>query len=317
MTKKMGVLLTNTGTPDAPTPRAVARYLREFLSDKRIVKLPRLLWLPILYGLVLPFRSKKSAALYRKIWSSTGDSPMRMYMRELAAACKTSLECPVEIGMHYGNPSIASALASLAKQGVNHLIVLPLFPQYSSASTACTYDLVSKHLANWPTIPHMQFISDYHDHPSYIAALAETIKASRQNTLNRHLLISFHGVPTRFIKDGDLYQSQTETTARLLAEALHLTPDAWTLCYQSKFGVDAWLTPSTQDLLTTLPSQGCKDIDIVCPGFSVDCLETLEEIAITGRESFLEAGGNTLKYIPALNVSNAHHQLLCEIIQKY
>ncbi|RDI42854.1 ferrochelatase [Aquicella lusitana] len=303
---KTGVLITNTGTPDAPTPRAVRRYLREFLSDRRIVQLPRLIWLPILYGLVLTLRPRRSARLYQRIWQENG-SPMRATMQYVASSLQTKLrslpgEIEVEIGMNYGHPSIGQGLKKLRQKNVDKIIVLPLFPQYSNTTTASTFDRVIAGLKKWSALPDLQMIYHYADNHEYICALASSVQTAwKKQGRPQHLLISFHGIPERFVKAGDPYQRQCELTAHLLAEAVGLAKDEWTLCYQSQFGYDKWLKPSTQTLFGELPERGIKHVDVICPGFAIDCLETLEEIAIRGKETFFEAGGESLRYIPALN----------------
>jgi ferrochelatase len=305
ISNNFGILLTNTGTPDAPTTRAVRSYLREFLSDKRVVQLPRLIWLPILYGFVLTLRPSKSAKLYENIWTPQG-SPMRVAMQSLRERLHAKLSVPVEIGMNYGNPSIKSGISLLQNQGVDKIIVLPLFPQYSHTSTASSLDRV--------LAPHAICNKSYADHPDYIAALAASVRESwKTHGKSPHLLISFHGIPERFIKQGDPYQSECEITATLLAKSLQLSPSQWTLCYQSQFGYDKWLKPSTFDLLKTLPERGLRQVDVICPGFAVDCLETLEEIAIRGQEIFHQGGGKTLRYIPALNDTSAQVDLLATL----
>ena len=317
---KLGILITNTGTPDAPNTSAVRRYLKEFLSDPRIVQLPRLIWLPILYGLVLTLRPRRSAELYQKIWTPDG-SPMRTIMQRVSSTLaakvnqKNKEPIEVEMGMNYGAPSIPHALASLKQKQIDRMIVLPLFPQYSNTSTASSFDRVLKHLAQWQALPDLSLIRDYSVHPRYIETLAQTVTQTwNQQGHPEHLIISFHGIPERFVKNGDPYQMQCEKTAQLLANALSLPKEKWTLCYQSQFGYDKWLKPSTQMIFSELPKQGIKHIDVICPGFSVDCLETLEEIAITGKKTFLQAGGKELRYIPALNDSEAHVDMLAEII---
>lgn len=313
--RKTGILLTNTGTPDAPTISAVRRYLREFLSDRRVVQIPRLIWLPILYGLILPFRSSKSAKLYQKIWTKAG-SPMRVIMQQLSSQLASRLNNSVEIGMNYGNPSIPAALKKLCEDKVDNIVVIPLFPQYSHTSTGSSFDRIQTALTKHASIPTIRYIENYHDHPAYIRALADSVnEVWKQSGIQHHLLISFHGIPQRFAAQGDPYATQCERTAQLLAEALQLSSDQWTLCYQSQFGYDKWLKPSTQDLFEELPARGIKNIDIICPGFAVDCLETLEEIRIRGEESFKEAGGDTLRYISALNDSDSQLTLLEELIK--
>lgn len=316
----IGILLTNTGTPDAPTPSAVRRYLREFLSDRRIVKIPRLIWLPILYGIILTTRPAKSAALYKKIWTPQG-SPMRHFMQQIRVMLEEHLNKAgddiflVELGMNYGNPSINTGLDKLKKSGAEKIIILPLFPQYSDTTTSSTYDRVNAAIRKWTQQPTIDRIQYYAERPAYIEALANSIrKMWSEKGKPEHLLISFHGIPIRFVEAGDPYQSQCEQTATLLANELKLSPKDWTLCYQSQFGYDKWLKPSTQMLFTELPKQGLKKVDIICPGFPVDCLETLEEIAIAGKKSFIEAGGEALRYIPALNDSEEQVEMLAEIV---
>lgn len=317
--KKIGILLTNTGTPEHPTPKAVRRYLKEFLSDKRVVKIPRFIWLPILYFLILPFRARQSAKLYEKIWTDNG-SPMRYLKKKLADKLQihlsTNTPCIyIESGMNYGTPSIKHALQKLQHEKIDELVVLPLYPQYSNTTTAASFDQVYTTLQNWPSLPHVKLIRDYADEPAYIQALAASVTEFwKQEGRHEHLLISFHGLPERFTNAGDPYRKQCEQTANLLAIELQLKPEQWTLCYQSKFGYDKWLQPSTQTLLDTLPQQGIKNIDVICPGFSIDCLETLEEIAKRGKKDFMAAGGSSLRLIPALNDSQSHIDMLSEIL---
>jgi len=312
---KTGILLSNTGTPDAPTPSAVRRYLREFLSDKHIVKLPRLIWLPILYGLILTTRPQKSAALYKKIWTPQG-SPMRSAMQNIGAMLQNQTSLAVELGMNYGHPSIPQGLSKLIESGAEHIIVLPLFPQFSNSTTASTIDRVNTAIQNQSKSLPVSFIKHYYNDAGYIDALAASIQDFwTQKGKGEHLLISFHGIPKRFANADDPYAGQCEETARLLAETLNLSKEEWTLCYQSKFGYDKWLEPSTQALLTSLPQKGTKSIDIICPGFPVDCLETLEEIAITSKEAFLNAGGQSLRYIPALNDSEVQVKMLAHLVE--
>lgn len=314
---KIGILLTNTGTPEAPTPSAVRRYLREFLSDKRVVQLPRIIWLPILYGLVLTFRPYRSAKLYEKIWTKKG-SPMRILMQQLANNLQNnSRNIAVEIGMNYGNPSIKEALQNFSESDLDKIIVIPLFPQYSYTTTASSFDRLHKALRKWPQHPEIIKIENYFDNQHYIQALASSVRQAWNHHPAQHLLISFHGIPKRFVDAGDPYQHECEQTAKLLASELKLPADKWTLCYQSQFGYDKWLKPSTQELFLELPKRGIKNIDVICPGFSVDCLETLEEIAIKGRETFQHSGGESLRYIPALNDSDEHIQMLLNILREF
>lgn len=313
MTKKVGILLTNTGTPDAPTPAAVRKYLREFLSDKRIVKLPRLIWLPILYGLILPLRPRRSAKLYQTIWTTDG-SPMRVIMKKIQQALHDKLSAPVEIGMNYGTPSIKESLETLRSKQVDEIIILPLYPQESFTTTASSLDRVQQVTRQWDNPPNFTSIQRYADHPQYISALARVVQlASTKINHSRHLLMSFHGIPQSFVEGGDPYQKQCELTSRLLANELKLPENKWSLCYQSQFGYAKWLKPATFDLLAELPKQGITEVDIICPGFSVDCLETLEEIAIRGKEIFLDAGGQSFRYLPALNDSPEQINLLAHL----
>jgi ferrochelatase len=306
----IGILLTNTGTPDAATPKAVYRYLREFLADKRVVHLPRWLWLPILYMLVLPIRAKRSAKLYEKIWQPQG-SPMRIIMQKIQdALAQQHKDHAIALGMNYGHPSIAEGLAQLQQQGAKKIIILPLFPQYSNTTTASTFDRVTHALSQWSALPELVILRDYATQPLYIQALAASIQQVWATQGKQHLLISFHGIPQRFVTAGDPYAQRCEQTAHLLADALALTPEQWTLCYQSKFGYDKWLQPAIHKVLTVLPKQNIKQVDVVCPGFAVDCLETLEEIALRGKETFIQAGGEKLRYLPALNDNAMHIALL-------
>lgn len=314
---KTGILLTNTGTPDAPTTSAVRTYLREFLSDPRIVQIPRIIWLPILYGIILTLRPQKSAALYQKIWAPAG-SPMRIHMGSIKTQLQSRLgeNYVIELGMNYGTPSIASGIEKLKQAGVSRMIILPLFPQYSNTSTGSTYDRVNRALSQWRNHPETHTIHDYAANPDYIHALSASIQEHWiAHGKPDHLLISFHGIPERLVKAGDPYQTQCEQTAHMLANTLKLKDTEWTLCYQSQFGYDKWLKPSTQVLLEELPGKKVKCLDVACPGFSVDCLETLEEIAITGKEAFLNAGGEELRYIRALNDSSQQVELLYHLVK--
>lgn len=310
----IGVLLTNTGTPTNPSIKAVRRYLREFLSDKRIVQLPRWLWLPLLHGVILPLRARRSAKLYKKIWQEE-DSPQRLYMMQIAQALRDLHHCHVEVGMNYGKPSIAHAINQLLRQPINQLVILPLYPQFSLTTVGSTCDSVFNTLKNKKHFPALKMITSYYQHEAYIQGLQMHVEQYwAQHGRAEHLLISFHGLPKRYVAQGDPYESHCQHTATSLANALQLKRAEWTLCYQSQFGYDKWLQPSTQTLLRDLPKKGVTSIDIVCPGFAVDCLETLEEIAITGQEAFLSAGGKQLRYIPALNASTSHIRLLKSII---
>ncbi|MDA8023313.1 MAG: ferrochelatase [Gammaproteobacteria bacterium] len=312
--ERIGVLLTNLGTPDSCAPGDVRRYLREFLSDRRVVGLPRILWLPLLHGVVLNTRPRKSANAYAKIWRDDG-SPLlvfsRMQQRKLQRRFDESAVV-VELGMRYGNPSIAAALEKLHAAGARKVLVLPLYPQYCSATTASTFDALGAAFARRWHLPALRFVDHYHDHPKYIAALARSVRAHNSDGV---LVMSFHGIPEAFADAGDPYPAQCKTTARLLADELKLADDEWRLSFQSRFGPARWLQPGTEETLAALAQDGVQSVRVICPGFSADCLETLEEIAIGGRETFLQAGGRHFEYIPCMNAEDAHIDALQEIIR--
>ncbi len=315
--QKMGVLLTNLGTPSAPTPKALRRYLAEFLGDPRVVELPRLLWWLILHGIILRFRPRKSARLYQKIWTPEG-SPLLVNSLQLLKNLQNQFnpsEVEIFLGMNYGQPSIPAALAQLQKQKIQRLLVLPLYPQYSATTTAATFDSVAKTLQTWRHLPEINMLTHYYTEPEYIAAIAASILQQQVNP-NSHLLFSFHGLPQRFVDAGDPYQQQCLTTAQLVTEQLQLRNEAWSIAFQSRFGAAKWLQPYCDKILRELPAQGKKDVTVICPGFSVDCLETLEEIAIQNRKLFMQAGGEKFSYISALNASNLQVEMLKKIIVK-
>lgn len=315
---RTGVLLINLGTPDAPTASAVRHYLAEFLGDPRVVEIPRAIWLPILYGFILPFRPARVARNYAGIWMEEG-SPLLVYSQRLAQRLEESLdEVPVELGMSYGNPSIEAALGRLEAQQVEQVIVLPLYPQYSATTTAASFDVLARSLGRRRTIPSLALIRDYHDQPAYIEALAASIRAHwEQQGRGDHLVMSFHGIPKRNVDLGDPYASQCERTAQLLAEALGLEPSEWSQVYQSRFGKAEWLQPYADERFRELARQGFGTLDVLCPGFAADCLETLEEIAEEYAELFQEAGGKALRYIPALNDTPAHADALRDCIRRF
>lgn len=318
-----GILLANLGTPDAPTPRAVRRYLKEFLSDPRIVDLPRWLWWPVLHGIILNTRPKKSASAYARIWTAEG-SPLLCESRKLCEGLETELrgliseEIHVVLGMRYGNPSIGDALRQLRQKQCRHLLVFPLFPQYSATTTASVFDAVAAEFRTWPWIPDLRLMTCYHDHPAYIEALAEQVRAfwDEQGRPDR-LLLSFHGIPERYFAAGDPYPCHCRKTSRLLAAALDLDEEHCTLAFQSRFGRQPWVTPYTDATLRRWASEGVEKVDVFCPGFAVDCLETLEEIGMQGREIFIAAGGRQLRYIPALNDSARHVRALADIAAQH
>ena len=316
--KKIGVLLANLGSPTAPTTPAVRRFLKEFLWDPRVVNLPRPLWWVILHFFVLPFRPARSALAYRKIWHEKG-SPLTYLTRELTEKTANQLSAKgitTDFVMRYGEPSIANQLRAFKKAGITDLIILPLYPQYSSTTTASIYDHLVKELNKWRHLPNIQFISDYHQDKHYITAVAESIEqAWREGDRNELLLMSFHGLPEQLTKWGDPYFHQCHNTAALIAEKLGLKEKEWMIVFQSRFGKTEWLKPYCVDTLRNLPRQGIKTVDVVCPGFAVDCLETLEEIAMENKAIFIKAGGTSYRYIPALNDSEAHVNAITRLLE--
>ncbi len=317
---KTAALLVNLGTPDAPTATAVRRYLAEFLSDPRVIDYPRWLWLPILYGIVLRIRPRRSAHAYSTIWMPEG-SPLLVQSRALTEkvghAC-ADLGIRVELAMRYGNPSIPSVLERLIADGVRRLIILPLYPQYSATSTATAFDGVHAALARTRHLPELRTVSDYHAVPAYIDALARSVRRYWEaNGRADRLLLSFHGIPERYVRLGDPYADQCRETAALLRDRLDLTESELLLTFQSRVGREAWLSPYTDIALGELPKQGVKNIQVMCPGFAVDCLETLEEIAIRGKEQFLAGGGERFDYIPALNDGADHVALMRSLIEHH
>lgn len=315
MPKKVGILLTNLGTPDAPTASALRRYLGEFLADPSVTELPRWLWLPILHGIILQVRPKRSAKLYQKIWTAAG-SPLLVTSQTQMTALTERLPVTFALGMRYGRPSIAEGLAKLQQAQVHHIIIFPLYPQYSSATTGSTFKAISTVLKQWRWIPEIHFIADYHDHSAYIEALATSIQAYWQtHGQPEQLLFSFHGTPQRFSLAGDPYHQQCLTTAQLVASQLALPEHRWQVTFQSRFGREAWLQPYTDHTLQALAQQGTRRVDVICPGFAADCLETLEEIDQENRQLFLAEGGQTFHYIPALNASPAHIHALEAILR--
>ncbi|TPQ27205.1 ferrochelatase [Methylomonas koyamae] len=315
---KTGVLLVNLGSPASPKTGDVRRFLREFLGDPRVVNLPRPLWWLILNLFVLPFRPRKSAHAYQSIWTEQG-SPLIVFSEQLTEKLKARYGGPslaIDCAMRYGKPALRDKLRDLKKQGVTEIVVLPLYPQYSSTTTASIFDIVADEFVDWRHMPGLRFISDFHQHPAYITAVAESVQQHWQENGQAQLLVmSFHGLPAKLTEWGDPYYYQCQTSARLIAEQLGLTETQWKLVFQSRFGRAEWLKPYCVEVLEELPKQGIHQIDMICPGFSVDCLETLEEIAIANRELFLEAGGESYRYIPCLNDSDAHVELMLELIR--
>ncbi|HBT3694105.1 TPA: ferrochelatase [Klebsiella pneumoniae] len=315
---KTGILLANLGTPDAPTPGAVKRYLRQFLSDKRVVDTSRLLWWPLLRGVILPIRSPRVAKLYQSVWMEEG-SPLMVYSRRQQQALAARLpDTPVALGMSYGSPSLASAVDDLLAQGVEHIVVLPLYPQYSCSTVAAVWDELARILAKKRAIPGISFIRDYAEHPDYIHALAASVRASfAVHGEPDLLLLSYHGIPQRYANQGDDYPQRCRDTTRELVSALGLPPERVMMTFQSRFGREPWLTPYTDETLKMLGEKGTKHIQVLCPGFAADCLETLEEIAVQNREIFLKAGGKQYEYIPALNADAAHIEMMVNLTAPY
>ena len=317
MPARSGVLVVNLGTPDAPTPEAVRRFLAEFLSDRRVVDLPRIPWQLVLRSIILPFRPAKSARAYQQVWTPAG-SPLLTGTEALTRALERRLaellpEPPaVAMGMTYGNPSIARALEELQSAGIRRLVVLPLYPQYSATTTAAALDRVEAALPRWTAAPDRLVIEDYHDDPAHVAALAASIAAVRAPF--DHLLFSFHGIPARYAAAGDPYGDRCQATARLVAARLGLASQRWSVAFQSRVGGARWLEPYTEDRLRELAAAGAGRLAVVCPGFAVDCLETLEEIAIRGSTAYLTAGGADFEYIPALNDDAAQVDCLAGLV---
>lgn len=321
--ESIGVLLVNLGTPEEPTTSAVRKYLAQFLFDSRVIEIPRLVWLPILYGYILPKRPPVIVEKYKEIWLKEG-SPLLHFSQRQAKLIQQEMESRVngsihvEPAMRYGKPSIETGLKNLQEKGARRILVLPLYPQYSATTTATGFDEIAKVLSGWRWIPELRFVGQYHDHPSYIDALAKSVKTHwNEKGQSEVLLMSFHGLPKRNLDLGDPYFCQCQKTGRLLAEKLQLKDSQWRLTFQSRFGKAEWLQPYTDKTLMALPNEGVKNIDVVCPGFPSDCLETLEEINIENREYFIEAGGENYHYIPALNDSQEHIKALSDIVQQH
>jgi len=315
-----GVLLVNLGTPDQTDTRSVRRYLAEFLWDPRVVEIWRPLWWLILHGVILRLRPRKVAALYRSIWTPEG-SPLLVIPKKQCELISERLaniapgRIETVLAMRYGSPSIQAGLEELRNRGARRLLVLPLYPQYSATTTASVFDEVTRVLATWRWVPGLRFIQHYHDDPAYITALADSVREHwATNGQPDKLLMSFHGIPRRCLLDGDPYFCEVQKTGRLLAEALELSEDQWLLAFQSRFGREEWLSPYVDQTLRDWGKAGIRRVDVVCPGFSADCLETLEEISVQNRETFLESGGRKFHYIPALNARPDHIEVLSQLM---
>lgn len=315
---RVGVLLINLGTPAAPTAEAVRPYLREFLSDQRVVELSRWLWQPILRGIILPFRAKKSAHGYRQIWQPEG-SPLALLTAKQAAELQKQLpQVLVEYAMSYGQPAVADTLASMKAQGVNRLLVIPLYPQYAASSSGAALDKVLNVLLKQRNQPSLRTVSRFYNHPDYIQAMAAHIRAYwQQHGRGQRILFSFHGIPEASVQQGDPYAAECRASSEMLAEALQLNAQEWYIAFQSRFGRSKWVGPATADLLTELPAKhNIRELDVFCPGFVSDCLETLEELAIQGREQFHEAGGQTFRFIPCLNDNPVFIEALADLARE-
>lgn len=312
---KTGVLLVNLGTPDEPTAKGVRRFLEQFLHDHRVVDMTRWIWCPVLHGIILPIRSPKVAKAYQSVWMDEG-SPLMVYSKRQADKLAQSINLPVELGMSYGNPSLQSGITKLLEQGVEKIVVLPLYPQYSGTTTAAAFDGIAKACKSISTLPAFSMIRDYHDHPMYIKALADKVRAHwEQNGRADYLLCSYHGIPKRYADNGDVYPQHCQATTDLLRQELGLDESQMGMSYQSIFGREEWLQPYTDKTLEKMPNDGIKTIDVMTPAFSVDCLETLEEIAIEAKETFIEAGGERFSYIECLNDSDAHVAMMAELVK--
>lgn len=315
----VGVLLANLGTPDAADAPALRRYLAEFLWDPRVIEMSRPLWWLILHLAILPFRPKKSAELYQKVWTPEG-SPLLVISRRQAAAFESILKAEigtpvhVALGMRYGNPSMKSALRELAAKGCRRILLLPLYPQYAAVTSGSTFDALATEVTAWRWVPEMRIIQHYHDEPGYIRSLAATIReAWADGSQAEKLLFSFHGIPQRYFEAGDPYFCHCHKTARLVAEELGLPKDRYVVSFQSLFGREEWLKPYTDKTMEGMAKSGVRSLDVICPGFSADCLETIEEIDGMNREIFLHAGGERYRYIPALNDRSDHMRFLADL----
>lgn len=320
MNEPLGILLVNLGTPDEPTKSGIRRYLREFLSDPRVVNVPRAIWLPILYGFILPFRPKRLTDQYRRIWRER-DAPIREFTASLAAGVEAELateqlrrEVKVLPAMTYGNPSISDQLVRLREEGIRDLLVVPLFPQYSAATTAAVFDKLASSLKRTSGLGDIRFVDDYFESSEYIHALTKTLEDHARHLDGAKVVFSFHGIPKSQERAGDPYPQKCHRTAEYLAHNLGLADDQWLITFQSRFGPAPWLQPYTDETLRSLPAQGTRKVVVVCPGFATDCLETLFEIDVENREAFMEAGGEEFTYVPALNDSDDHVYLISRVV---
>ena len=315
-----GVLLTNLGTPEAPTAKALRPYLKQFLSDPRVVEVPRLIWWLILNGIILNTRPRRSAEAYSEVWTERG-SPLLYHLMDQVSGVEERLKARfgqhimVRGAMRYGNPSIPNVLQDLFDAGIQRLVVLPLYPQYAGPTTGSTYDEIAADFLKRRWLPDFRFISQYCADPGYIGALVDSIRKHwEEHGKGDRLVFSYHGSPERYLQNGDPYHCQCHKTTRLVAEQLELAPDSYMTTFQSRFGREEWLKPYTDETLKTLPGEGIRSLQIICPGFSADCLETIEEIGMENRDTFLEAGGTRYEYIPCLNAETDHLDTLTELV---
>ncbi len=321
--RKTGILLVNLGSPDAPTPGAVRKYLAQFLGDPRVIEANRFIWWFALHGVILRIRPPRAAKSYQKVWTEKG-SPLISISQDQTTAIRSLMQqhhssnIHIELAMTYGNPSIPDALQRLQNAGAHRLLVLPLYPQYSATTTAAVFDQITSELQNWRRLPECRFINQYYDQPAHIQALANSITKQWQNHQRAEkLLFSFHGLPQRYVDNGDPYFEQCQHTCQLVADTLKLKSSEWQLVFQSRFGREAWLQPYCSLTLEELGKNGTKSVDVICPGFAADCLETLEEISMENKEIFINAGGETFNYIPCLNADNEHIEALTQLLEEH
>ena len=326
--EKIGVLLVNLGSPEAPDAKSIRHFLNEFLSDQRVIEMPKFLWQIILNCFILPFRPAKLVPLYQSIWTKDGSplvsiakkqlEKLENYYLEQARTKGVESNLSFSLAMCYGQPDIPSALKELTSNNARKILVFPTYVQYSATTTAAIFDAITTELQQWRWVPELRFINQYHEHESYIQALADSVHTYWQsNNRGQKLIMSFHGLPKVYLTKGDPYFCQCHKTARLLAEKLELKNSQWTITFQSRFGKQEWLKPYTSETLADLPAQGVDSVDIICPGFSIDCLETLEEIAVENRDVFLNSGGKNYHYIPALNDTTPQIKMLASLIEQH
>lgn len=319
---RVGVLLTNLGTPDAPTRQALRPYLKQFLSDPRVVEVPRAIWWLILNGIILNTRPKRSAEAYETVWTDRG-SPLLYHLEDQVAGVADRLKTQfndlvlVRGAMRYGSPSIGSVIEEMIAEGIQRLVVLPLYPQYGAPTTASTFDDLAANFQQRRWLPDLRFISSYHDDEGYIEAVVDSVRQHWEtNGKAAKLIFSYHGMPLRYLLNGDPYHCQCHKTTRMVAAALGLQEGDYMTTFQSRFGREEWLKPYTDETLKSLPEQGTRSVQVICPGFSADCLETIEEIGMENRDYFLEAGGEHYEYIPCLNATDSHIDVLSSLVNR-